>query len=49
MVDKGSRSQKAKVIVGAVPLWGIVDSGADITIMGSSAFKQVASVAKLKK
>ena len=49
VVDEGSRSQKAKVIVGGVPLWGIVDSGADITIMGSSAFKQVASVAKLKK
>lgn len=49
VVDEGSRSQKARVIVGGVPLWGIVDSGADITIMGSSAFKQVASVAKLKK
>ena len=46
VVDEGSRSQKAYVIVGGVPLWGIVDSGPDITIMESSAFKQVASVAK---
>ena len=49
VVDEGSRSQKARVVVGGVPLWGIVDSGTDITIMGSSAFKQVTSVAKLKR
>jgi len=35
--------------VGGVPLTGIIDSGADITIMGGSAFKQVAAVARLKK
>ena len=49
VADGGSQSQKAKVIVGGVPLSGIIDSGADITIMGGSAFKQVAVVAKLKK
>ena len=49
VVDQGSRPQRDKVIVGGVPLIGIVDSGADITIMGGTAFKQVASVAKLRK
>ena len=43
--DAGSKYQYAKVVVGGVPLYGIVDSGADITIMGSNAFKQVATVA----
>ena len=42
-----SKCQSTKVIVGGVPLYGIVDSGADITIMGGTAFKQVATVAKL--
>ena len=49
VMDGGSQCQRAKVIVGGVPLYGIVDSGADITIMGSTAFKQVATVAKLQK
>ena len=47
--DGGSKCQYAKVVIGGVPLYGIVDSGADITIMGSNAFKQVATVAKLRK
>ena len=47
--DSGSKCQSAKVIVGGVPLYGIVDSGADITIMGGTAFKQVATVAELRK
>ena len=49
MADEGSKSQKVKVIVSGVPLSSIIDSGADITIMGRSAFKQVAAVATLKK
>ena len=50
VVDQGSRPQRAKVIVGGgVPFIGIVDSRADITIMGGPAFKQVASVTKLRK
>ena len=48
VADQGSMSQSARVIVG-VPLVGIVDTGADITILGGDAFKQVASVAKLWK
>ena len=47
--DNGSKHQYAKVVVDGVPLYGIVDSGADITIMGSNAFKQVATGAKLRK
>ena len=49
IADGGSKCHRAKVIVGGVPLLGIVDSGADITIMGGTAFRQVASVAKLHK
>ena len=47
--DGGSKCQYAKVVVGGVPLYGIVDSGADITIMGSNAFKQVATVVEPQK
>ena len=32
-----------------VPATGVIDSGADITIMGAELFKKVASVAHLKK
>ena len=49
VVDEGSRSQKAKVIVGEVPLSVIIDSGADITVMGGSAFKQMTLVTKVKR
>ena len=41
--------QSAKEIIGGVPLYSILDSGADITIMEGTAFKQVATVAKLRK
>ena len=49
VTNGGSKCQYAKVVVGGVPLYGIVNSGADITIMGRNAFKQVATVAKLRK
>lgn len=49
VVDQGSRSQCAKIVVGGVFLKGIVDIGADITILGGDVFKQIASVAKFKK
>ena len=32
-----------------VPAWGIVDSGADITIVGKQLFQTIAAVSKLKK
>ena len=47
--DMGSQPHCAKVNVQGVPTVGVVDSGADITIMGGSLFKQVATVAKLRK
>ena len=47
--DTGSIPQCAKVLVEGVPAYGIVDSAADITIMGSDLFKKVASVCRLKK
>ena len=47
--DKGSWSRGAQVQVQGVSAWGIVDTGADITIMGKKLFKTVATVNKLKK
>ena len=47
--DGGSKSQTALVEIAGVPAYGIVDTGADITIMGPELFKKVAMVAKLKK
>ena len=47
--DKGSHPKCARVNIQGVPAYGIVDSGADITILGSELFKKVAAVAKLKK
>ena len=49
MHDRGSKPQCVRVVVQGVPMYGIVDSAADITIMGGNAFKQVAAAAKLKK
>ena len=47
--DKGSKPQKAQVRIEGVPVDGLVDSGADITIIGGEAFKKVAAAAKLRK
>ena len=47
--DKGSHSQCAKIEVEGVPMFGIIDTGADITIMGGTMFRKVASAAKLRK
>ncbi len=38
-----------RVTVTGVPIHGIVDSGADITILGGEIFKRVADVVKLRK
>ena len=46
--DKGSQTVCAKVQIMGVPAYGIIDSGADITILGE-LFKKVAAVARLKK
>ena len=47
--DKGSISQCVKVQVQGVPAYGLLDTGADITIIGGRLFKRVATVARLKK
>ena len=47
--DKGSKAHCVKVSVQGVPMYGVVDSGADITIIGGEMFKQVAAAAKLRK
>ena len=47
--DKGSKPREVVVDVQGVPSKGIIDTGADITIMGAELFKKVASVAQLKK
>ena len=47
--DKGSKPQCAKILVQGVPAYGVLDSGADITIIGSTLFQKVAAAARLKK
>ena len=47
--DGGSQTRCAKVQVQGVPTFGIIDSGADITIIGGNLFRKVATVARLKK
>ena len=49
VADKGSKPQCAKVEVQGVPAYGVLDSGADITIMGSTLFRKVAAVVRWKK
>jgi len=49
VTDRGSISQCARLQVQGVPVFGIIDSGADITIMGGELFKKVAAAARLKK
>ena len=47
--DRGSKPRQATVSVQGVPASGVIDSGADITIMGPDLFKRVAAAAHLKK
>ena len=49
VADQGSRPRCAPVQVQGVPMFGIIDSGADITIIGGGLFRKVATVARLKK
>ena len=41
--------QLVRVKIGGVPLDGVVDTGADITIVGAEVFKRIATVAKLHR
>ena len=47
--DKGSSPQRVRVVVAGVPVDGVVDTGADITIVGGEAFKRIAAVARLRR
>ena len=47
--DTGSCSHCVKVILQGVPVYGIIDSGSDITIIGGNLFRRIAARAKLKK
>ena len=49
VTDTGSRPRCVKVELQGVPVYGLVDSGADISIIGGSLFRRVATVARLKK
>ena len=49
MEDSRSRLQLARVIIHDVPADGLVDTAADITIVGGKLFALVASAAKLRK
>ena len=47
--DKGSRPRKVAVDLHGLPVQGVIDSGADITIMNGDVFKKVAAIARLRK
>ena len=47
--DRGSKPRQAQVQIGGVLAWGIVDSGADITIIGKDVLQTIAAVSKLRK
>ena len=47
--DEGSRPQYVNVKIQGMPTSGIIDTGADITIMGGELFKKVATTARLRK
>ena len=49
ITDQGSHLRTATVEIAGVPATSLVDTGADITIMGPEVFKKVAAVAGLKK
>ena len=49
IADQGSEARSIRLEIQGVPARGIIDTAADITIMGGKLFKEVASVARLRK
>ena len=49
VTDKGSQPRCAPVQLQGVPVFGIIDSGANITIIGGGLLRKVATTARLKK
>ena len=47
--DKGSQPCKVIVNLHGLPVQGVIDSGANITIMNGDTFKKVAAIAQLRK
>ena len=47
--DRGSKPQFAVVLIQGVPATGVIDTGADITIIGGELFQKVAAAARVKK
>lgn len=47
--DQGSRQQHADVLIEGVPAKGVIDSGAEITVIDWKLFGHIAAVACLKK
>lgn len=47
--DKGSHARCVRIHIQGVPMFGIIDTGADINIIGGELFKKLAAAAKLKK
>jgi hypothetical protein len=47
--DRESHPQSVRVVVAGVPVDGIVNTAADITIVGAEKFKRIAAVAKLRE
>ena len=47
--DKGSQPQRARVEIQGVPVYGVIDSGADITILGGNLLRKVVTTVKLRK
>lgn len=47
--DRGMKPQFAEVLIQGVPATGVIDTGADITIIGGELFQKMAAAARLKK
>ena len=47
IMDKVSQPQRVSILLEGVPTMGVVDSGADITIMSKDLLSRVAAAAKL--
>ena len=47
--DKGSQLKCTQIDLQGFPVYGVIDSGSNITIMGGDLLRRVASAAKLRK
>ena len=47
--DEGSKTHCARIQVQGAPMYGIMNSGVDITIIGGSLFRKLANIVRLRK